>query len=48
MTNVCLMSVLVYVVCAGRTEKQVTANINHFVYLNRLTIHPPPRRCPPL
>jgi len=34
LTNVCVRYVMMYVVCAGRTDRLVTVKINHFVDLN--------------
>ena len=48
MKNVCVMNVMMYVVCAGRTHRWVTVKINHFIDLHQLSIHPPSPRCPPL
>ena len=55
-TNLCSWSqtadkcgcAMMYVMCAGRTDRQVTVNIKDFVDSNQISIHPPPPRCPPL
>ena len=48
LTNVCVMYVMMYVVCAGRTDRQVALKLHQIVDIIEISIHSPSPRCPPL